>query len=194
MNFFERLTKSWNTLGGIATWLMVIITAFFVPPPVGSGQFGGDGAIAGFARFALPIFIGLLMAPMSRWDNKRHTWLWWKTAVGALLLSAIAFFAYQWLTTMWTCDYNGGRVVFGPESGITGEMREWLKDNRTTYPNPQDWIDVHAGGKKLESIWTRDSMAGRCAVLAAVYLFSLPLFGLAVMCVVQATYCNSRRS
>jgi hypothetical protein len=120
---------------------------------------------------------------------KRHTWKWWKVAAVACVLSILCFFAYEWFSTRWTCSYAHKPVVIG--SVFMPGREQWAKTNGV-YFNCHDWIMAHGG--KVEDIWTKESIDQRCALLAGIYILSLPFFVLAIICVLQAIYCNSRKS
>jgi hypothetical protein len=184
----NRLTSDWNKIAAVGGWLSLLIASFLLPPPIGASQFGGDEGIVGaFGRFIVPVFAGLIIVPMSRWALKRHTWAWWKAAAAGLALSVLVFLAYQWLTTHWTAPYDGRLWVIGSE--YMPGREQWVRDH-PEFAEPSKLIMAH-GGQVLD-IWTKASINWRCAALAAFYLFSLPLFALAVICMIQAIYCNSR--
>ena len=185
----NKFKNDWNKLAAFGAWLGLVIASFLVPPPVGADQLGGTSALTAFGSFLVPLCVGLIAVPLSRWSRKRYTWPWWKAGAAALLLSIVAFLGYQWLSSSWTCLYHQKLLVFGSEY-MPGRA-QWVVDH-PEFAGPADWIMAHAG--RITEIWTESSIDLRCVILAAIYLLSLPLFVLAVICVIQAIYCNSRRS
>lgn len=186
---FGKFKKIWNLLAAGAAWLLLIIGTFLLPPPVGAGEFGGDGRLVAFGKYVVPLFLGLLGVPLLRWKTKRYTWAWWRYGLAALLLSITAYFLYEWLSTRWTCKYAGTRVVTG--STFMPGKEEWTRNNPQNHRTCEDWIMAHAG--KINQIWTQASIDTRCAILALLYILSLPLFAGAVICIIQALYCNAPR-
>jgi hypothetical protein len=188
-NVLKRLKREWSRLAAFATSFALIVGAFLLPLPVGASQFGSGGRITRLAVVVTAVVTGLVAVPLVRWSAKRHTWGWWKTAAISLIISVISFFAYEWLVTTWTCTYDSHRVVIG--SDFTPHGKQFL-ERHPEWITCEDWIMAHAG--KVEEIWTRRSIDIRCIVLASFYLAAWPLFAIAIICAVQAVYCNSRRA
>ena len=141
------------------------------------------------SRYVLPLCVGLIMVPLARFGRKRYTRTWWKAGAATLFAAAVCFFSYEWLSTRWTCSYNHQPVVIGSE--FMPGREEWTKTNGRFF-ECHDWIMAHGG--KVEDIWTKSSIDRRCANLSALYIVSLPIAALAMICILQAIYCNSRKN
>ncbi|MBI3851643.1 MAG: hypothetical protein HY298_15400 [Verrucomicrobia bacterium] len=168
-------------LAQTATWVLGVLAGFLLPPPIGTPQ--ESQVWVRFAQFVITVLIGLLVLAALRWERKKDAFRWGAISLLFLFLGTATFFGYQFFAARWTTTYNEQRVVIGDV--YTAHGRGYHDEN----PNlpPADLIMDHKG--EVEKIWTRESIAQRRLLLAAMYVLAMPLFTVCVMSIVQALHC-----
>jgi hypothetical protein len=182
----DFLQKQWNLIVGVAAWIGSILGGFWRAPPPSTPDASSD--VAPFGQFFLTLAIGLIAIPAYRYRGMRHMWYWLAPGILLVLAAPVAFLSYDYVSTDWTCQYAGGRVLVGPDSGLTDHGKAYFQQNPTK--RCEDVIWDHAG--KVYVIWTKRSVERRRLVLNILYVASLPLLAAGMVCVIQAFYCGTR--
>ena len=179
-SWFEQIGKYWNILADAAAVVLGIIGTFLYPPPTEIAK--DNEQWLGLAKFIIAGLLGLLFVFALRWNRKSDAGNWWITGLIFLALSVGAFFAYNHLTTLWTCPCFDGRVVIGRSDQKTElgrsknpdtSCRELLEDNQCI----------------ADRLWRDDSIKGNRFILAAMYIACMPLFTICIVAIIQAIFC-----
>ena len=168
-------------LAQTAAWVVGVLAGFLLPPPIGTPQ--ENQIWVRFAQFVITVFIGLLVLAALRWKSKKDAFRWGAISMLFLFLGTATFFGYQFFATRWTTMYNKQRVVIGDVYTAVGRDHHEQNQHRP----PEELVMDFAGD--VEMIWTRESIAQRRLLLAAMYVLAMPLFTVSVMSIVQALHC-----
>lgn len=177
--WLKRSRKSWALLAQAAVWLSGLIGTFLASPPPSTT--GGDTRVwLRFGQFLMAALVGLLFLAAQRWRLKKHLTRWAGTAVLFLCLGSGAFFTYQYLSSGWTCIYDGNRVLVGGTYTAAGRAYVAANPGITCAELLRD-----AAGR-TEAVWERSSVERRGLWLAGFYILCIPLFTVCVMALLQA--------
>jgi hypothetical protein len=177
----KRSQKSWVMLAQAAAWVAGVIAGFLLPPPVGTPD--ESQVWVRFAQFVITVVIGVVLLAALRWKRKKDVFGWGAISLLFLFLGSATFFGYQFFATRWTTTYHKQRVVIGDV--YTAGGREYHEQHQNL--PPEGLVMDFAGD--VEKIWTRESLAQRRLLLAAMYVLAMPLFTVCVMSIVQALHC-----
>ena len=181
-DWLKQAQKSWLILGQGGTWLLGVIGGFLLPPPVGVAE-GGDKTWLRFGQFLAAVLMGLIFFGVLKWKQKKHAKWWWLADFLALFFGTACFFDYQRLTTSWTGNYSGQKIVVG--SLYTPHGRQYVEKNPNLSRDAllEDFIG------RPEEVWTPESINRRRLALAGLYVSCLPWFAVSAVAVVQAIQC-----
>ena len=182
--------KLWHVIMAFAVGITSIISRFLLPPPVGATILLGRKQIIQFALFITAIAVGFTAVPLKRWSTKRYTWRWWKCAAGGLILNLIVFSCYEGFSTKWTSPFNGGRIVIGSPCARTELAKKWFVEHPSG-SNEQLIMDC---GSKLYLAWKEDSINVHCGLIELLYVATVVMFSITIICLLQALYCNASKT
>jgi len=185
LSWLKDTRKSWGLVTQFAVFIFGVIGGFLLPPP-GWAASADDKSVVRLAQFIVAVLVGLIFLVVQRWNKKRHVGRWALFSGTFLVLSVLAFFAYQHLLDTRTCSYAHIQVVIGTR--YTVRTQSYVSENPDS--TCTSLLEDFAG--QAEDIWTKDSIDNSRYILAGVYILNLPLFTLCIIGVVQALYCNQR--
>jgi hypothetical protein len=175
----------WNMLVTGAAVVGAALSGFVLPPPFSADSVDPWVKLGGFLTAAM---IGLFFVPMTKWKAKRFAWRWFGAAIALLLASVIVYFNYTAARDRHSVAYAGTRLVHG--STLRPDARQYrdrrAAENAGAYSDAELLMD-HAGA--VDDVWDPADRPSLERQLAALYLLTLLLFGLALVTVVQTTYC-----
>jgi hypothetical protein len=183
------LNRQWNLLLGVSGWITTAVAGFWPPPP--SLPPDEQERLRYFGRFFLAVVSGLFLVAAYLFRDRRHTPVWVTVGIVFTALVPVAYFSFERVYPAWTCEYpalSGRRVVVGPESALTEEARAY----RDKHPHDTCEQLIWDYGGNLERIWTKESIDDRRWWLAVLHATLLPVFGGAMISVIQAIYCTTR--
>jgi len=181
-----NLRQHWRSLTQGAVFILSVIGSFLVPPP--AGVTGGDGKVwLRLAQFVMAVLLGLMTVATYKQRHPKFAGRWAAAAVAFLILAVGAFFGYQYLTSMCTCQYYGQTIVIGSAYTQQGQYYAGQNPGITCTGLLEDFVG------KSEDVWTKDSITRCLFLMAGTYLSCVPLFGFCVMSLVQALYCASNK-
>lgn len=185
------IRKNWRYLLQIGAWLMAVLASFVLPPPL--WDLRQHPVWFRFSHFLVSALVGLMFIPMSAWSAKRHRRGWAIVSASALAVGVALFFGYQALRDSWTTAYAGGRIVVGETytgDALAYKAKVFAEEKRVI---PDDELVMDSAGK-TETIWAVGELRRRALIIAGVYVATIVFFALGVITLVQALYCNSKKS
>lgn len=185
----REVKKKWRTLLQLGALIMTIVGSFVSPPPV--WDFKEDAVWFRFAQFFVTALVGLAIIPMTSHSERRHARLWWIICAIALVLGAVVFFQYQNWRAVWTVNYSGTRIVIGEKykkDAADYKAKIYAEEKREI--SDEDLVMDYAGD--TQAIWDKNDIQRRRLVLAGTYIFSVSVFALMIITLIQALYCNAK--
>jgi hypothetical protein len=173
------LKKRWASISQIAIWLGTLIGGFMLPPAIGLTKEDND-VWRKFGAFILTLTVGLLFLASRRWKSKPYRAKWTVAAIGFLVLAAVSFVEYQWLSDERTCLYLGKKVVIGTQ--YTAHGLDYVQGNPGI--SCTNLLEDFAG--KADDVWTTKSINRSRILLGTTYVVALPLFSICVLALLQA--------
>lgn len=183
----ELLKAHWNKAAAAVAWIVSIVGTFFVAPPVSNEE-----QIGAYAQFVLTILIGLLLIAMAFWDKYSNMFYWIVATLALLVCGIFCFFFDMDLRATHIVDYNGKKIITGNE--YTEHAKTYCREEYNLDPkdvNRDDLLEDYAG--RIERIWTQSSIDRVRLYLAITYVLTLPVFGGAMMSLIQAIHCSTHR-
>ena len=188
-NFREALESYWNIPAQVASWILSLIGGFFRRPPSLNPE--GQDTSFSFAQFLATAFIGLLLIPILKWQRRQAALPWFLTAIFSLLVCIATYLTYDQLLKRWTVTFRGSQVLIGPSDELTEAAKSAIeRDHLDKNPPPKDLLEIVTGGP--QAIWNQESLDNRAFVLGILYIFSVPVFALCIISVIQSIYCYTR--
>src|SRR5262245_21661978 len=124
--FLTSLRQHWQRLTQGAIFIFSVIGAFLVPPPAGVAGSDGKGWLR-LAQFVMVVLMGLTVVATYKQRQRNRARRWAITAAACLILAVGAFFDYQYLTSLYTCQYYGQTLVVG--SVYTQQGQYYVQQN-----------------------------------------------------------------
>ena len=199
------LTNKWNQPAQAILTLGLVISSFFLPPKDAIGL-GSEKEYLYFSRvFIVVITWFILRTFANKWSEGEHSFGWLKVCLFTFILSIFLFWGYSALTYSWTYKSETyGLVLVGggnyTEKAINNAIaleklhnkRDIGREEAVTLLNnkkTEDLLSRFAGD--INSIWSWWSLFYRRSILALLYLLGLPLFCIALISAIQASYCKN---
>jgi hypothetical protein len=182
LSWLKGTKRSWGLLAEVAVFIFGVVGGFVFPPPGWASA--DDKTLVRLGQFIVAVLAGLIFLVVQRWNRKKHVRRWAALAGAFLVLSVLAFFAYQHLLDTRTCLYARKQLVIGTQYTIHAET--YARDN----PNSTCTSLLEDFAGQAEDIWTKDSINNSRYILAGVYILTLPMFTVCIISVVQALYCS----
>lgn len=183
----ENIKSTWGLLASFAIFIFGIVGSFVLPPP-GWVASGGSTTLINFAKFVVAALAGLILILVHKWNKRNHLARWTLVAIGSLVLSLLAYFAYQHLLDTRTCKYFDEVVVIG--GTYTQHAQSYVRGT----PNASCSVLLEDFAGKADDVWTQDSINKSRYVLALAYISCIPLFTICIISIVQALYCITQDS
>ena len=160
-------------------FIVGIVGSFVIAPPGGVAS-GGNTTLINFSKFIVAALAGLILILVHKWNQRKHLARWTLLAVCSLVLSVLAYFAYQHFLDTRTCKYFDQLAVIGDTYTQIGQ--NYLRE--TPNASCSTLLEDFAG--KAEDVWTQDSINRSRYVLGLAYISCIPLFTVCIIAVVQS--------
>jgi len=167
------MRSSLDLLFQIGAWLVAIIILFVVKPPRLTPS--DDGMLfVRAAQFVVAILLALAIVAIRRGRMRLRTI--WSASLAIVLSAVIALFSYRWLSSIWTCDYDGrGDVVIG---------RTMLPDAaayaRSLKRSECDILIQNVAGDTA-SIWPKSELVFHHLALSGLFMTTVILFAVSAV-------------
>ena len=178
----DAIREQWQALAAAASVAIGVISTSIHPPPVGDAR-----SFVTLAAFFATGVSGLTYVAMNKWSSAQHTALWSGISALALLGCFAGIRYYDALSDQYVGTFQGERKLAGDE--YTPDGVAWVRQSGHTRV---DDLMFDAAGVP-DRIWTTPSIQGVRLRMRAAYYACVPAFALAVLAVVQAVYCATRR-
>lgn len=179
----SQLREGWANLAHGAVWLFSIIATFVVTPDF------LDGNWKNLARFLLAVLLGLEFLGAYRSRTKKAARLWLIVAIGSVVLTVVAYFAYDALRANWIVPYPGGTVIRGATyTDFAESVRKKDFNQNGHYPDDERLVLLNAGPKDL---WRTGEVETRKLWLAALYLLNFLSPASTIIAVTQFVACRN---
>lgn len=189
---FAFMKQTWGILLQISVWILSMIGAFLLPPPLYDIKADNDNLMwFQFSKFFIAGIIGLMLIPIQKWKGTKFLWYWWLFSIAIFILCVGAYFLYNNHIDEWTLPYGGSRIVIGntmlPDAI---KLKDSLSQSIHSKISDKELIMYQTG--ENESIWQIDEIISHRHYLEYLYIFSVAMFSIFSISLIQAIYCNQK--
>ncbi|HSU66186.1 MAG TPA: hypothetical protein VLJ39_04925 [Tepidisphaeraceae bacterium] len=176
----RHIQQNWRKLIQFASWAFATSAAFVAPPPVDVSA-GDDKAAVKFATLTIAFVVGLLLVPLRRFHNAKHTTMWAVLAVVCFAAGAASLLGYSSNRTRYTVDMAGTRVVIADRGHLTELGKSYVQ--RFPFVS-EDEIVARTGGKP-EWVWSEDAIHQNALRMNLLYVATVVSFAAAIIFLMQ---------
>jgi hypothetical protein len=184
--------KDWKSLAKIATWILGIISSFWLSPPIQQGE---SQPFLNATRFIVAVLIAISVYFAVKYQKHYHAKGWLTAAILSLSVFIGAWFLYDHIRTGWICNVNGELIVMGGDDAFTDKGKENSEKPECT--GCQNLIFECGMGstleRKAESIWEKEGIESRRRKLIAVYFATIPFLVVCIISSLQILHCIKQR-
>ena len=198
---FSFLKEKWNLLLEFAMAIMIVVSGFVEIPEPAAVALSSAADYEKYGRFIVAIILGLVLILCRIWNRRKNVW-WWASATLFFLLAGM------WLNNQYTLfkvqktvDYTAttGQYVLKGDHLFPDMEAAWknaAKSERRSISETEFFDQKHGpfdgtGATTALMLWPKDEIIKNAVNMTLLYLTTVVLFSLAVICCIQGLFCIS---
>lgn len=178
---------NWADFLKTAAWIVPLISAFIVTPPLLSRT--QDPDIRKLVTFLIAALLALIFIPMKKRSAEKYSTFWLIASVitfGLFLLLAICYFI---AVNNWSVDYYGVRLVKGQHMSAEAVASKATVAKKMNLPWVDDDTFVKSRAGDTQYIWPMQELKKRYYILSSCYIAGFLILSFFIISISHAIEC-----